>query len=68
MLLAALIEECAQSGAQQMIAVIGGSDNAASIRLHESFGFHHVGILQSVGFKFDRWLDTTLMQKALTTS
>ena len=64
-LLAELIQACEQGGAHQMIAVIGGSDNAASVRLHEHFGFQHVGVLKSVGFKFDRWLDTTLMQKAL---
>jgi L-amino acid N-acyltransferase YncA len=64
-LLSALINGCAQSGARQMIAVIGGSDNAASIRLHKSFGFRHAGTLQSVGFKFEQWLDTVLMQKAL---
>jgi L-amino acid N-acyltransferase YncA len=68
LLLAALIEECMQRGVHQMIAVIGGSDNAASVRLHERFGFCHAGILKSVGFKFDRWLDTTLMQKSLKTS
>jgi L-amino acid N-acyltransferase YncA len=64
-LLSALISVCAQSGARQMIAVIGGSDNTASIRLHKSFGFRHAGTLQSVGFKFEQWLDTVLMQKAL---
>jgi phosphinothricin acetyltransferase len=64
-LLSALIDACAQSGARQMIAVIGGSDNAASIRLHESFGFHHAGTLKSVGFKFEQWLDTVLMQRTL---
>jgi phosphinothricin acetyltransferase len=40
-------------------------DDAASIRLHEKFGFRHVGVFRDVGFKFDRWLDTVLMQRAL---
>lgn len=66
-LLTELIQVCEQGGARQMIAVIGGNDNAASVRLHERFGFQHVGVLKSVGFKFDRWLDTTLMQKTLAT-
>ncbi len=46
-----------------MVAVIGDSSNAASVRLHERFGFRHVGTLSNVGFKFDRWLDTVLMQR-----
>lgn len=64
-LLPALIEACEQRGARQMIAVIGGSDNAASIRLHERLGFRHAGVLRAVGFKFGRWLDTILMQRSL---
>ena len=64
-LLAALIEECAARGYRQMIAIIGGADNAASIRLHARHGFAEVGRLQGVGHKFDRWLDTVLMQRAL---
>ena len=34
-----------------MIAVIGDSENAASVRLHESVGFREAGRLISVGFK-----------------
>jgi L-amino acid N-acyltransferase YncA len=65
-LLASLIEACAARGFRQMIAVIGDSTKqAASIGLHEALGFHHVGILQDVGFKHGRWLDTVLMQRAL---
>jgi L-amino acid N-acyltransferase YncA len=47
-----------------MIAVIG--DNLpASITLHASLGFTDAGRLRAVGFKFGRWCDTTLMQRAL---
>jgi phosphinothricin acetyltransferase len=66
-LLQALIEQCERRGCRQMIAVIGDSNNRASIRLHESLGFEHVGVLRSVGLKFNRWLDTVLMQRALGT-
>ena len=48
-----------------MVAVIGDSANAASIRLHERAGFRLVGTLQSVGFKHGRWLDCVIMQRAL---
>ena len=65
-LLAALIGGAAARGYRQMIAVIGDSARqAASIGLHEAAGFRHVGILQDVGFKHGRWLDSVLMQRAL---
>jgi phosphinothricin acetyltransferase len=65
-LLNALIETAANGGFRQMIAVIGDSTKqAASIGLHEAAGFRHVGILQDVGFKHGRWLDSVLMQRAL---
>jgi L-amino acid N-acyltransferase YncA len=65
-LLAALIEAAAAGGFRQMIAVIGDSGNqAGSIGLHEALGFRHVGILQDVGFKHGRWLDSVLMQRTL---
>jgi phosphinothricin acetyltransferase len=48
-----------------MVAVIGDSDNRASIQLHRKFGFRHVGTLERVGFKFGRWVDSVLMQRAL---
>ena len=64
-LLPALIDGCERAGRRQIIAVIGDSDNLASIRLHEKFGFTHVGTLPAVGFKFDRWVDSVLMQRAV---
>jgi phosphinothricin acetyltransferase len=64
-LLGALIAACEQGPWRQMVAVIGDSGNAASVRLHERFGFRNVGTLRDVGFKFDRWLDTVLMQRVL---
>ena len=51
---------------EQMVAVIGDSGNVASIGLHRALGFEHVGTLQRVGFKFDRWVDTVIMQRSLT--
>ena len=64
-LLAAVIAACETLGYRQMVAVIGGSDNAASISLHAALGFRHAGVLPAVGRKFDRWIDTVLMQRAL---
>lgn len=64
-LLAALITECERRGYRQMLAVIGDSANVASIELHRACGFTCTGTLQSVGFKFGRWVDSALMQRAL---
>ena len=65
-LLAALIEACTERGFRQMIAVIGDSPRQAnSVGLHKALGFHHVGILEDVGFKHDHWCDSLLMQRAL---
>lgn len=64
-LLTALLKECESLGLRQMIAVIGGSENVASIRLHLSLGFQLVGTLKSVGFKKGQWLDTVLLQRSL---
>jgi phosphinothricin acetyltransferase len=50
---------------RQMLAVVGDSANAGSIALHRRFGFELVGTLRSVGFKFGRWVDTPILQRAL---
>jgi phosphinothricin acetyltransferase len=64
-LLQALIEACTEKGFRLMVAVIGDSNQAASIALHEAADFQHVGAFTNIGYKFDRWLDTVLMQRAL---
>ncbi|MEV0180001.1 N-acetyltransferase family protein [Streptomyces sp. NPDC050625] len=64
-LMTALIAAARQAGHHVMIAGIEAG-NTASIRLHEGFGFRHVGTMPEVGTKFGRWLDLTLMQLPLT--
>ena len=64
-LLRRLIAESEALGYRQMLAVIGDSANAASVGLHRACGFAQVGTLRSVGFKFGRWVDSVLMQRAL---
>ena len=64
-LLTELVRRCEQGPWRQMIAVIGDSANHGSINLHRSLGFHHTGTLASTGFKFGRWIDTVMMQRAL---
>ena len=65
LLLAELVARCQAAGARQMLAVIGDSANLASIGLHRALGFEPCGLLQAVGWKFGRWLDVVLMQRAL---
>src|SRR5215216_4266823 len=64
-LLTPLLARCAELGYRQMVAVIGGRETVASIRLHQALGFREIGIFEAVGFKFGRWIDTVLMQRAL---
>jgi len=62
-LLSELISKC--NDYKQMIAVICGDENGTSAKLHKSLGFKKIGVLQNVGFKFNEWIDTILMQKNL---
>lgn len=64
-LLTPVIARCEALGYRQMVAVIGGRETVASIRLHEALGFSHKGVFEAVGFKFGRWIDIVLMQRAL---
>jgi phosphinothricin acetyltransferase len=64
-LLDSLIAESEARGYRQMLAVIGDSQQTPSIALHRAAGFRLAGTFVSVGFKFGRWLDSVLMQRAL---
>ena len=64
-LLEQVIARCSELGYRQMVAVIGGRETTGSIRLHEALGFSHIGVLPSVGYKFDRWVDIIMMQRQL---
>jgi phosphinothricin acetyltransferase len=64
-LLDRLIADATSRNFRLMIAVIGDSQQKPSIELHRAAGFEMVGTLRNVGYKFERWLDTVLMQLAL---
>ncbi|MFE6257098.1 GNAT family N-acetyltransferase [Agromyces sp. NPDC057865] len=64
-LLGALIDASRAAGLKEMLAVIADQGADASIALHEKFGFTEIGRMGRVGFKFDRWLGTVLLQKSL---
>jgi L-amino acid N-acyltransferase YncA len=64
-LLAELARQADAAGVRKLIAVIGDSANAGSIGVHRALGFTAVGTIASCGWKFGRWLDIVLMEKAL---
>jgi len=64
LLLLELIAEARKQKLHTMIAVID-AENQGSVEFHEKFGFKTVGIIKESGYKFDRWLDTVLMQLIL---
>jgi L-amino acid N-acyltransferase YncA len=61
-----LIDVCAAAGFRQIIGYID-ADNAASLRLHEKFGFARVGLLPGVAYRHGRWADTVMVQRSLAT-
>jgi L-amino acid N-acyltransferase YncA len=63
MLLTTLLARCRADGYLQMIAMIAGSDNFASIHFHEKMGFRMAGTLFGVGIKFGKLVDSVIMQR-----
>lgn len=64
-LLDELLLQLERRGVRKVMAVIGDSANAGSVKLHTSAGFTQAGVIESCGWKFGRWLDIVLMQKAI---
>jgi phosphinothricin acetyltransferase len=60
-LMRSLLATCHDRNLRTIVSRIEAS-NLASLRLHESIGFTHVGVLKDVGEKFGRSLDVVLMQ------
>jgi phosphinothricin acetyltransferase len=64
-LMARMLDDAKAAGIKEVIAVIADKGAEASIATHEKFGFKKTGELGKVGFKFNRWLGTIMMQKSL---
>jgi len=60
----AVLEDLKKSGFHTVIAILG-CPNEASKRFHEKLGFREAGYFREVGYKLDRWLDTSHMEKFL---
>ena len=65
MLLSRAVGWAEARGFRQLVAVVGNSENTASLALHRAAGFSITGTLRSVGFKHGRWLDTVILQRTL---
>jgi phosphinothricin acetyltransferase len=63
-LLQALVDACAAAGFRQMIGYID-ADNAASLALHQRFGFAKVGHLPAVAYRYGHWSDSVMVQRIL---
>jgi L-amino acid N-acyltransferase YncA len=64
LLLQELMDACAAAGFRQMIGYID-ADNAASLAIHERFGFSRVGLLPAVAYRYGRWADTVMVQRSI---
>jgi L-amino acid N-acyltransferase len=65
LILERLVEHARLGGFHTIMAGMS-EGNEASVRLHARFGFKLIGAQREVGYKFERWLDVTWMQKMLT--
>ncbi len=59
-----LIATARELGHHSLVAQIA-DHQAPSEGLHAVLGFTRVGVLEQVGFKFDRWIDVALWQRRL---
>lgn len=64
-LLTEVIHRCEQGPWRQMVAVITQGGTAGSAELHQKLGFQEVGRMPNVGYKFNRWVGTLIMQRPL---
>ncbi len=61
-----LIKICRKIGKiRNLIAVIGGKNNFASVKIHKKNGFNYIGTIKNAGFKKNKWIDSIYMQKRL---
>ena len=64
-LLAELLARCEAVGIRKMMAIVGDSENKASVGLHLALGFEQVGKIEACGWKFGAWRDIVILQKTL---
>jgi len=60
----ALLESAVRKGFREAIGVIA-LPNPASLALHALLGFHEVGVMPGVGYKFGEYVDVGFWQRSL---
>jgi phosphinothricin acetyltransferase len=63
-LLGEMLKEARELGYRTIVASIA-KDNRAGLALYTKLGFAVVGTIHNAAHKFDRWMDITLVQRAL---
>ena len=64
-LLESLLGSAHDLGYKTVVASVA-TDNASGLKLHTNLGFKVVGTIKDAAYKFDRWMDITLVQKSLS--
>ena len=64
-LLQRLIEIARERTECRTIVATVATDNKPGLELHRQLGFEEVGTIRDAAYKFDRWMDITLVQKRL---
>jgi phosphinothricin acetyltransferase len=59
-----MIRDLRGKGFHSLVATIA-IPNHRSMRFHEKFGFQKKGVLEAIGYKFDRWVDVSYWQLTL---
>ena len=50
---------------KNLIAVIGGSYNKSSIKIHKKNGFKYIGTIKKIGYKKNKWIDSIYMHRKI---
>lgn len=60
-----LIELAKRKGFREMLGVIS-LPNPESVRFHLKMGFWEIGTMKNVGYKFNKYIDVSILQKSIS--
>lgn len=58
------MESARRKDFKEVISVIA-LPNPVSIQFHKKAGFHEIGVMKGIGFKFGKYIDVAFLQKSL---